>query len=283
MILGDCLEIMPTLDECSVDTIITDPPYGLEFMGKDWDKGVPGERFWREALRVAKPGACLMAMGGTRTFHRLVCAIEDAGFEIRDTIAWVYGSGFPKSYNIEKGVNKYLKTGNASWNGTGDSSNGALGYSKLQHEQGYRPNDYSGKHQSQIDITEPAAQLWHGWGTALKPAMELICVAYKPREGTYVENALKWGVAGLNIDGGRVYAEGDDLDELNRGNKRPVGDNYSDNTAFKIQCADREQKNATGRFPANVILSYPEDEYELRDDATPEQLRKLARWLDENA
>lgn len=246
--LGDCLEVMAELPENSVDTIITDPPYGLTFMGKDWDRGVPGERFWREALRVAKPGACLMAMGGTRTFHRLVCAIEDAGWEVRDTIAWLYGSGFPKSFDISKGIDKQA--------GAQRERGKPLPYTN----QDIRNNNYDRKDgvNNRIQNYEslpatPAAQLWHGWGTALKPAMELICVAYNPREGTYVNNALKWGVAGLNIDGGRVYAEGDDLDELNRGNKRPVGDNYSDNTAFKIQCADREQKNATGRFPANVI------------------------------
>ena len=109
--LGDCLEVMATLPENSIDTIITDPPYGLEFMGKDWDKGVPGVAFWREALRVAKPGAMLLAMGGTRTFHRLVVAIEDAGFEIRDTIAWVYGSGFPKSHDISKSIGRVAKKG----------------------------------------------------------------------------------------------------------------------------------------------------------------------------
>lgn len=96
---GDCLDILPTLFENSVDSVVTDPPYGLGFMGKDWDHGVPGEMFWVEILRVAKPGAYLLAFGGTRTFHRLACAIEDAGWEIRDTVMWVYGSGFPKSHN----------------------------------------------------------------------------------------------------------------------------------------------------------------------------------------
>jgi len=245
--LGDCLEVMAELPENSVDTILTDPPYGLEFMGKDWDRGVPGVAFWEQALRVAKPGAMLLAMGGTRTFHRLVVAIEDAGWEVRDSMAWLYGSGFPKSYNIEKGVNKYLKTGNASWNGTGDSSNGALGYSKLQHEQGYRPNDYSGKHQSQTDITEPAAQLWHGWGTALKPAMELICVAMKPIDGTYVNNALTWGVAGLWIDGGRVGSEGG----TQKGNPPKGESNGIYGNGINGACGIIDI--GKGRFPANVI------------------------------
>ena len=146
--LGDCLEVLAGLPENSVDTCITDPPYELGFMGKKWDSsGIAFQpETWQAVFRVLKPGAILLAFGGTRTYHRIACAIEDAGFEIRDTIAWVYGSGFPKSYDISKGIDKFNKTGNASWNGTGDSSNGALGYSKLQHEQGYRPNDYSGKH-----------------------------------------------------------------------------------------------------------------------------------------
>jgi site-specific DNA-methyltransferase (adenine-specific) len=99
--IGDCLDVMKTLDAESIDAIVTDPPYGLSFMGKDWDHGIPGESFWREALRVAKPGTHLLAFGGTRTFHRLTVAIEDAGWEIRDCIMWVYGSGFPKSHNLD--------------------------------------------------------------------------------------------------------------------------------------------------------------------------------------
>ena len=106
--LGDCLDIMPTLADNSIDAIVTDPPYGLSFMGKDWDHGVPGVHFWQEALRVAKPGAHLLAFGGTRTFHRLAVAIEDAGWEIRDTIGWLYGQGFPKSHNL-----------NGEWQGWG--------------------------------------------------------------------------------------------------------------------------------------------------------------------
>jgi site-specific DNA-methyltransferase (adenine-specific) len=101
LIQGDCLDAMPALESESVDSIVTDPPYGLSFMGKDWDHGVPGEHFWREAIRVAKPGAHLLAFGGTRMFHRLAVAIEDAGWEIRDTLMWVYGSGFPKSKNLD--------------------------------------------------------------------------------------------------------------------------------------------------------------------------------------
>ena len=106
VITGDCLEVMPTLDENSVDAIVTDPPYGLSFMGKAWDHAVPGVEFWTEALRVAKPGAHLLAFGGTRLYHRLTCAIEDAGWEVRDCLMWIYAQGFPKSHNISKAIDK---------------------------------------------------------------------------------------------------------------------------------------------------------------------------------
>lgn len=109
IIHGDCLIEMAKLDESSVDAVVCDPPYGLAFMGKDWDHGIPGVHFWQEALRVAKPGAHLLAFGGTRTFHRLACSIEDAGWEIRDCVMWVYGSGFPKSHNIGNGWGTALK------------------------------------------------------------------------------------------------------------------------------------------------------------------------------
>jgi len=275
--LGDCLEILDTFKENSVDTCITDPPYGLGFMGKEWDTfdksqfGIAGNegendlkvkknfkvlprynngaglydfalQWATEVYRVLKPGGLLLAFGGTRTYHRLVCGIEDAGFEIRDTIAWVYGSGFPKSYNLGKGIDKFVKTGNASLNGTGDSSNGALGYTKLQYEQGYRPDDYSNRHQSTGEITTEEGMLWDGWGTALKPAMELIVVAMKPLDGTYVENALKWGVAGLWIDGGRVGTEEHIVHGKEAGKFQPNGGETI-----------KDYHEVKGRFPANFI------------------------------
>ena len=171
LILGDCLEVMQGLDDNSVDTIITDPPYGLEFMGKAWDKGVPGIPFWAEMLRVAKPGACLMAMGGTRTYHRLASAIEDAGWRIIDMIEWLYGSGFPKSYDIGKGMDK----------AQGAEREVLSSYEREGRSAGIMGN----KVQITRDITAPAtpeAQQWDGWGTALKPAHESILLAHKPIE-----------------------------------------------------------------------------------------------------
>lgn len=170
---GDCLDILPTIEANSIDSIVTDPPYGLSFMGKDWDYGVPGVHFWVEALRVAKPGAYLLAFGGTRTFHRLTCAIEDAGWEIRDCIGWLYGSGFPKSLDVSKAIDK------------------ATGATRVKVATGktipdIRANNYEnsqGKTRLDEYIDQPAteaAKQWEGWGTALKPSHEDIIVAQKP-------------------------------------------------------------------------------------------------------
>ena len=163
---GDCREVMATLDAESVDAIVCDPPYGLSFMGKGWDHGVPGVEFWVEALRVAKPGAHLLAFGGTRTYHRLACAIEDAGWEIRDCVMWVYGSGFPKSHDVSKAIDK-----------AAGAEREVIGYSK-----GMSGSVHGGGQSVGIDdpITAPAtdaARQWSGWGTALKPSHEPVIVA----------------------------------------------------------------------------------------------------------
>ena len=164
--VGDCREVMAGMDAESVDAVVTDPPYGLSFMGRDWDHGVPGEAFWREALRVAKPGAHLLAFGGTRTFHRLAVAIEDAGWEIRDTVMWVYGSGFPKSHDVSKAIDK--AAGLLKPEGQGFT---VAGYShkpdKLLHtapSRGYIPPAPA----------TPEARQWHGWGTALKHRLGVV-------------------------------------------------------------------------------------------------------------
>lgn len=198
---GDCLEIMPTMDADSVDAVVTDPPYGLSFMGKDWDHGVPGDHFWREALRVAKPGAHLLAFGGTRTFHRLACAIEDAGWEIRDTIMWVYGSGFPKSLDVSKAIDKAAgavrEVIGKSARCIGPSQAGGNGIGTFKETNWQDSNN----------ITAPAtesARQWAGWGTALKPAWEPIIVARKPLVGTVAENVQRYGTGAMNIDGCRI-------------------------------------------------------------------------------
>ena len=160
---GDCLERMKEIPDNSVDSVITDPPYGLSFMGKKWDYDVPGVDIWVECLRVLKPGCHLLAFAGTRTQHRMAVRIEDAGFEIRDMIAWVYGSGFPKSLDVSKAIDK----GEGFWRGRAGavkSGNDAMSGGNYERT-------------AKGDPVTAAAAAWQGWGTALKPALEPITVA----------------------------------------------------------------------------------------------------------
>jgi DNA modification methylase len=367
--LGDCLDVMATMPDNSVDSIITDPPYGLEFMGKDWDHGIPGIAFWELALRVAKPGAILMAFGGTRTFHRLACAIEDAGWEIRDTIGWIYASGFPKShqfgckcrggmvqYTHEKDTIDHLPLrdvrdsvspatelgkeecgavlqpplcgpapsrepcevrqqhegagaqGQTVWpgqpgmEGRGDVLAQAW---KLQTDQvrqvpgGVATNGAEGRVHYGAPSTDgpipqslpiaggsgasseprPAGQQtgepgivcdepgtqdsgrcptcgglldFAGYGTALKPAAEWITVAMKPLDGTFAQNAQKWGVAGLWIDGSRV--EG--IAEVPFGVRRNPTNSYSGGWQAQNKgagMANDWKPSPSGRWPANLL------------------------------
>jgi site-specific DNA-methyltransferase (adenine-specific) len=199
--LGDCLDVLRTMPDCSVDAVVTDPPYGLAFMGKRWDYDVPSVEVWAECLRVLKPGGHLLAFAGTRTQHRMAVRIEDAGFEIRDMIAWVYGSGFPKSLDVSKAI---------------DKAAGAEREVKKRHVQSAtRPDEHAGASAhitmpNSWDITAPAtpeARQWAGWGTALKPALEPITMARKPLAGTVAGNVLEHGTGALNVDGCRIAAE----------------------------------------------------------------------------
>jgi len=269
---GDCLDIMPTLPENSVDTIITDPPYGLSFMNKNWDHGVPGEQFWREALRVAKPGAMLLAFGGTRTVHRLACAIEDAGWEIRDRIQWIYGSGYPKSHNISKAIDK---AAGAEREVVGVAADFARDGSrrKVDGSHAAPTNQVPNGDRWSQPITAPAtdaARTWDGWGTALKPAHEGIIVAMKPRDGTFANNALTHGVAGLWIDGGRVPANGE----------RPTGGGNKST----VQATGKNGGNVTppaGRWPANVLHDGSDEVLAgFPETTSPKQYtKKKAGWL----
>ena len=218
LINGDCRVVMAAMPENSVDAIVCDPPYGLGFMGKGWDHGVPGVEFWIEALRVAKPGAHLLAFGGTRTHHRLMVAIEDAGWELRDTVMWVYGSGFPKSLDVSKAIDKEagaereiigVKPGHERFANRGNMSSVQSLKGTLGGKGGFsRPwmddPEAVERYHSQTAPSTDAAKQWQGWGTALKPAWEPIIVARKPLEGTVADNVQKWGTGGLNIDGCRI-------------------------------------------------------------------------------
>ena len=212
IIQGDCLEVMRGIPDDCIDSIVTDPPYELGFMGKKWDStGIAyNVDMWRECLRVLKPGGHLLSFGGTRTYHRMACAIEDAGFEIRDQMQWIYGSGFPKSMDISKAIDKQAGVERAS-----------LGKIKgAVNPKGYKTDGIKqsgGAFKKEYDITAPAtlkAKQWDGWGTALKPAHEPIVVARKPlSEKTVADNVLKWGTGGINIDDCRIPTS----DKLNGG------------------------------------------------------------------
>ena len=203
------------MPDASVDSIVTDPPYGLSFMGKKWDYDVPGVDVWAECLRVLKPGGHLLAFAGTRTQHRMAVRIEDAGFEIRDMIAWVYGSGFPKSLDVSKAIDK---AEGAEREVIGDkrrpdgktvlSARSAIDPAGEGWDRPWRHDP--ARTEAQGKLTAPAtdaARQWQGWGTALKPALEPITVARKPLVGTVAANVLEHGTGALNIDGCRVPAE----------------------------------------------------------------------------
>ncbi|MFT4021997.1 MAG: DNA methyltransferase, partial [Acinetobacter sp.] len=186
--LGDCLEMMKQLPDSSVDSIVTDPPYGLNFMGKKWDYDVPSVQIWQECLRVLKPGGHLLAFAGTRTQHRMACNIEDAGFEIRDMIAWVYGSGFPKSHDVSKAIDKVM-----------GAEREVIGENKFAHRNGKKNLNCYGV-ASRPDETAPhteQAKQWQGFGTALKPALEPITLARKPFKGTVAQNVLEHGTGAI--------------------------------------------------------------------------------------
>ena len=236
--LGDCLQVLATLPDNSVDSIVTDPPYGLSFMGKKWDYDVPSVAIWEQCLRVLKPGGHLLAFAGTRTQHRMAVRIEDAGFEIRDMIAWVYGSGFPKSLDVSKAIDK-----------AAGAEREVIGRYRAAVQTGVTGGLNGSKADSDgvtwATITAPAtdaARQWSGWGTALKPALEPITMARKPLCGTVAENVLRHGTGALNIDGCRVGSEV--LPSQVRGVTR-MG-------TFEGAEGNRTPERA-GRWPANLI------------------------------
>ena len=261
---GDCVEMMRGLADASVDAVVTDPPYELGFMGKGWDaSGIAySVEMWREVLRVLKPGGHLLAFGGTRTYHRMAVAIEDAGFEIRDSIHWVYGSGFPKSLDVSKAIDKATGAereviGTRKLTGTARIV-GGLGVSTA----GRSAEAYVGAQmRDRIDLTAPAtdaAKAWDGWGTALKPAHEPVVVARKPLIGTVAANVTAHGTGALNIDACRVAPVGQDDYGRSAANARGTINAHAgfDGKAFNIQERDGQYANAAGRWPPNILLSH---------------------------
>lgn len=249
---GNNLEILPTIPDNSIDSIVTDPPYELGFMGKSWDaSGIAyNVTLWRECLRVLKPGGHLLAFGGTRTYHRMAVAIEDAGFEIRDSIHWIYGSGFPKSLDVSKAIDKAAGVEREI---IGHGTSGKILRANGQNERPYQ----EGQDRITHDITAPAtdeAQQWQGWGTALKPAHEPIVLARKPLEGTVANNVLTYGTGALNIDGTRIgRADGD----VSHAGHRTATFGTQDTVSGGDGSGGWEQ--SSGRWPANLVFTHSAD------------------------
>lgn len=239
VIHGDCLYVMTGMGENTVDAVVCDPPYGLGFMGKHWDHGVPSKDVWAQCLRVLKPGGHLLAFAGTRTQHRMCCNIEDAGFEIRDMIAWIYGQGFPKSHNVALGIDKMFGHGNRGHR---------VAVANRRHPDGtVEPNgDDLEAYEGKCEQSRP----WSGWGNNLKPAMEPITVARKPFEGTIVSNVLQHGTGAINVDDCRV--PNSDAGKQDRSNEKRASVRGESATDFRLTGGPRGG-SIKGRFPANVI------------------------------
>ena len=260
----------------SVDFIVTDPPYELGFMGKSWDSS--GIAFnvdvWTEALRVLKPGGHLIAFSGSRTYHRMAVAIEDAGFEIRDQIMWIYGSGFPKSHNISKGIDKAAGLLEHEAGDFRINKDGTAGYAP-KNAGNYIPPD------SKSD----AAKQWQGWGTALKPAHEPMVLARKPLIGTVANNVLTYGVGGLNIDASRVSST-DNFDGLVGRPIQKLATRLNDETddEYRERVLESPEQQAAlaklkelGRWPANIIHDGSDEVVELFPDTKPGAIKPYVR------
>ena len=237
---GDCLDVLKTLPDNSVDAVVTDPPYGLSFMGKKWDYDVPSEGVWRECLRVLKPGGHLLAFAGTRTQHRMAVRIEDAGFEIRDMIAWLYGTGFPKSLDVSKAIDKSA--------GVEREVIGVAG--KSGSVRNSMAGDFAGGEYMATAPATEAARQWSGWGTALKPAMEPITVARKPLIGTVAANVMEHGTGAMNVEGCRVeHNEECRMMAPSQANINRPSDKYQQ-AGRRTEVLELKPE---GRWPANVI------------------------------
>ena len=240
--VGDCLDVMAGMDDKMVDAIVTDPPYGIGFMGRKWDALPPGGAFARQAYRVAKPGAHIVAFSSTRTVHRLAVALEDAGWEIRDTLHWCYFSGFPKSLDVSKAIDK---AAGAEREVVAEVPAFGIGGS----------GTYAGHATGATCKTTIPARQWQGWGTALKPAVEPAIIARKKLDGTVAANVLKWGVGALNIDAAR-FGYGDPAwvgpSDTWLYPAGPRGNTWSIGSAPDGSRAAPAQSHNLGRWPANL-------------------------------
>jgi DNA modification methylase len=250
IICGDSERVCREMSSREFTAVLCDPPYGLSFMGRRWDHDVVSSSHWSAVASVCLPGAHLLAFGGTRTYHRQTCAIEDAGWTVRDCLMWVYGSGFPKSLDISKAIDKAAGVGREVLDSYDTRrvydrhNSGSSGASRRQNQIPFNSRN--------VNITVPAtpnAHTWQGYGTALKPALEPIVLAQLPREGTFVDNVLSHGCGALNIDGCRVDTRVDDYNH--HGNSGII-----DTTQVFGDFAQKNQSepHPNGRWPSNLLI-----------------------------
>jgi DNA modification methylase len=263
ILLGDCRQVLKSLPDNSIDSIVTDPPYELGFMGKSWDStGVAYDvEVWVECLRVLKAGGHLLAFGGSRTYHRLAVAIEDAGFQIRDQIMWVYGSGFPKSLNISKAIDK---AAGAEREVIGQKLHARKGVASAEERTTIGAGAFGEARMG--DITAPTtaeAKQWEGWGTALKPAHEPIVMARKPLDGTVANNVLTHGVGGINIDGTRIKTN----DRWEATGTQSASSQTLQGGVDGSLNVSVSSTHSQGRFPANFIHDGSEEVMQLFPDS----------------
>ncbi len=300
LLVGDMRATLRALPDNSIDSVCVDPPYHLAsivkrfgkegsapaqfgsdgafarasrgFMGKEWDGGDISydPATWYEVLRVLKPGGHMCCFGGSRTYHRIAVAIEDAGFELRDTLMWLYGTGFPKSHDVSKGIDKHLGTdgkiipvGNPVTRMIPGAKIVSTGSWIKDPAHTYQPGSYS--------PGSPEASAWQGWGTALKPAFEPIIMARKPLEGTVASNTLKWGCGGINIDASRIPASGRPLREKQIG--KPDVEGHSVFGAGLSPGSRAVGSTDAGRFPANVLHDGSDEVLSAFPDAPGQQGR----------
>lgn len=275
---GSMLEMEEHIAPNSIDAIVTDPPYELGFMGKSWDKsGIAFQtETWEKCLNVLKPGGYLLCFGASRNFHRVACAIEDAGFEIRDTILWLYSNSMPKSMNLSKAIESQEKYGKAEARTKRlvDQDCDTDEYVKVQNNNKIKGELMEFTRKESAAGTE-LARKWTGWGTTLKPGYEPVIVARKPCGGSNTENVIKWGVGGINIDECRVPFESvedaksyENNNDCNLRSSKDAGENWSEgitgNWGFKVLKGKREVPQ--GRFPSNIILTYNDDDGEFLEN-----------------
>jgi len=293
---GDCLEVMDTIDKCSVDSVVTDPPYHLTsivqrfgkegsapaqfgtdgafaraskgFMGKEWDGGDIAfqANTWRKCYELLKPGGHLIAFSGSRTYHRMACAIEDAGFEIRDQCIWLYGSGFPKSHNIGREIDK--KQGNdREVVGEVRAGKNALG-----QDSGWNKHN----NRTQIEVTKGSSE-WEGWGTALKPAHEPMVLARKPlSDKSVADNVMQHGTGAINIDACRVGGQSEDTERKKVVRKARTTDGVwtDDNSGMKSEGSEFADADPRGRWPSNVMHDGSEQIQQIFPETTSTEVSR---------